>query len=208
MQCDLTFAAETKPSGNALATQGNVSTGLAKHLGVDKFAPMDDATRPDLVFVMADSDSPNVLNVIELKSPSIPLDNEHLTQLETYMAKLSAYAEVELGKSLTVHGWLIGAMPDATKTNDKQLLLLDRIKKAQPSSPWMVLGVRELLARTLETHHAVIASLQSDLNEEEEPDPGLLQSPDMTLALTDGAVEGEGVMAKVLGLPAPDPSGG
>lgn len=145
-----------------------VSTAIAKHLGVDEFAQMDDLTRPDLVFTMADSTTPHVINVVELKSPSIPLDNDHLTQLETYMAKLVNYSETELGRPLTVHGFLIGAMPDPQKPNDKQMLLLDKIKNAQPSTKWVVMGVRSLLERAYDTHLAVIKSLESDLEEDSE----------------------------------------
>lgn len=179
-----------------------VSTALAKHLEVDEFAPMDDATRPDLVFVMADSAAPHILNVVELKSPSIPLDNDHLTQLETYMAKLSAYAESELGRPLTVHGFLIGAMPDSTKPNDKQLLLLEKIKNAQPSTKWMVIGVRQLLERAMDTHLAVIAALESDLEDEEEG-AALLGGSKITLALTNGAASGGIPAGTTPALPAP-----
>lgn len=182
----------------------NVSTAIAKHLEVDEFAPMEDATRPDLVFVMADTGTPHVLNVVELKSPSIPLDNDHLTQLETYMAKLSAYAETELGRPLTVHGFLIGAMPDAKKPSDKQLLLLNRMKESHPATKWMVLGVRRLLERAQDSHHAVIEALEAELEEEPEPDPGLLEAPEMMLALTDGAVGGDVAIAAPPGLPAPN----
>lgn len=166
-----------------------VSTALAKHLGVDEFAALDDPTRPDLVFVMADSAAPHVLNVVELKSPSIPLDNDHLTQLETYMAKLSNYAETELGRPLTVHGFLIGAMPDAQKPNDKQLLLIEKIKAAQPSTKWVVMGVRQLLERAMDTHLAVIQSLETDLADEEQQEQKALAGADAPLMLTDaGAV--------------------
>src|SRR3546814_5635038 len=48
-----------------------VSTALAKHLGVDEFAAMNDLKLPDLVFVMSDAGVPNRINVIELKSPSL-----------------------------------------------------------------------------------------------------------------------------------------
>lgn len=157
-----------------------VSTALAKHLGVDAFAPMEDATRPDLVFVMADSAAPHVLNVVELKSPSIPLDNDHLTQLETYMAKLSNYAETELGRPLTVHGYLIGAMPEAQKPNDKQLLLMEKIKNAQASTKWAVLGVRQLLERAMATHLDAIRSLEADLEEPETDTPAMAIAADAT----------------------------
>jgi hypothetical protein len=148
------------------ADLGKVSTAIAKQMGIDEFAPLDDAMRPDLVFVMSDSASPHVLNVVELKSPSIPIDNDHLTQLETYMAKISNYAETELGRPLIVHGYLIGAMPDAQKLNDKQLTLMDRMKKQQQSSNWEVVGVHQLLERAMDTHLAIIQALESELTEE------------------------------------------
>lgn len=170
-----------------------VSTALAKHLAVDEFAAMEDATRPDLVFVMADSAAPHILNVVELKSPSIPLDNDHLTQLETYMAKLSNYAETELGRPLTVHGFLIGAMPDSQKPNDKQLLLLEKIKSAQPSTKWIVMGVRSLLERAMATHLAVIEALEKDLDDGDgQITPAISggQAPPLMLAKTQsGAAE-------------------
>ena len=160
-----------KPEYSRYLTSDNdltkVSTALAKHLGVDKFAAIEDATRPDLVFVMADSTTPHVLNIVELKSPSIPLDNDHLTQLETYMAKIANYAETELNRPLTVHGFLIGAMPDKQKSNDKQMLLLDKMKNAQPSAKWVVVGVRSLLERAMDTHLAAIKALESDLDDEQ-----------------------------------------
>lgn len=166
-----------------------VSSALAKHLGVDEFAPMEDDTRPDLVFVMADSDTPHVLNVVELKSPTIPLNNEHLTQLETYMAKLRQYAQNELGTPLTVHGYLIGAMPDAQKPNDKELLLLERMNGAGPDTKWMVLGVRNLLQRTMDTHLAVIKALESDMGET----PDEVAPADVS---TEVAAEGDGAASE------------
>src|SRR3546814_13455538 len=84
-----------------------VSTGLAKHLGVDEFAAMNDLKRPDLVFVMSDAGVPHRINVIELKSPSLPLTNAHLSQLEGYMAKIENYCQNELHRQVTVHGYLI-----------------------------------------------------------------------------------------------------
>ena len=128
---------------------GKVSSALAKHLHVDDFAALDDATRPDLVFVMSDSVTPHVLNVVELKSPTLPLDNDHLTQLETYMAKLEDYAQTELHKPLTVHGYLIGAMPDAARMTDGQMLLMRKIRGAGPDTKWLVMGVRQLLERAM-----------------------------------------------------------
>lgn len=167
-----------------------VASALAKHLGVDAFAPFTpegeepDATRPDLVFVMADSASPHVINVVELKSPSIPLTMDHLNQLKTYMLKLKRYVQQELKRAVTVHGYLIGAYPAPDTKNDDELLLLDEIERAGPESDWMVLGVRSLLERANQIHGDAIDALKSDLDEPDAPDdkPAALPLPSLALA--------------------------
>lgn len=73
-------------------------------------------------------------------------------------------------QTATVHGYLIGAMPDAQKPNDKQLLLMEKIKNAQSSTKWAVLGVRQLLERAMATHLDAIRSLEADLEEDPETD--------------------------------------
>lgn len=153
---------------------GKVASDLAKHLGVDAHAPeLEDNTRPDLVFIMSDTAAPHILTVVELKSPSFPLNNDHLTQLETYMGKLEDYAQQELHRSLTVHGYLIGAMPDPKTVNDSERLLLKKIEKAGPNSSWVVLGVRGLLERAQATHASVIEALEDDIEAEDAGDePG------------------------------------
>ncbi len=153
---------------------GKVASDLAKYLGVDAHAPeLEDVTRPDLVFIMSDTAAPHILTVVELKSPSLPLNNDHLTQLETYMGKLEDYAQQELHRSLTVHGYLIGAMPDPKTTNNSERLLLKKIEKSGPSSSWVVLGVRGLLERAQATHQSVIDALKSDIEAEDAGDePG------------------------------------
>jgi hypothetical protein len=151
---------------------GNVAADLAKHLGVDAFAPLEDPTRPDLTFLLSDSAAPHVLTIVELKSPSLPLKMEHLTQLKMYMSKLEMYAQNELHRSITVHGYLIGAMPDPKTTNDDERLLLHEIQKSGPNANWVVLGVRALLERAQASHLSVIEALESDLaaiDEGEEP---------------------------------------
>ena len=100
---------------------GKVSSAIAAHLGIDDHVEaMDDQKRPDLVFVMTDTGTPNHINIVELKSPSLPLTNAHLTQLEGYMAKVSRYCTMELSREVQVHGYLIGAMPDDKTTADKR----------------------------------------------------------------------------------------
>jgi hypothetical protein len=141
----------------------NVSVAIAKHLGVDNTSKLDDATRPDLVFVLSDTSMPHRISVVELKSPSLPLNNDHLSQLETYMAKIEGYCLHQLQRQVTVHGYLIGAVPKENTTVDKELLLRTKIQKTGPDTPWMVIGVRALLERAQATHQSVIDALDKDI---------------------------------------------
>lgn len=142
---------------------GTVSTAIAKHLGVDGAATLNDKTRPDLVFVLSDATKPHLVSVVELKSPSLPLHNDHLTQLETYMTKIESYCLHQLGRQVTVHGYLIGAIPKEDTVNDGEILLRSKIAKAGPDTPWMVIGVRALLERAQVTHQSVIEALDKDI---------------------------------------------
>lgn len=144
-----------------------VSTAIAVHLKVDQhIKAMDDATRPDLVFVMSDAGAPHQVNIIELKSPSLPLKNAHLTQLEGYIAKVESYCTMELRRQVHVQGYLIGAMPDDKTTADDELLLLNRMRKAGPDTQWKVVGLRLLLEHAQAAHASVIDSLKKDIEAE------------------------------------------
>lgn len=151
----------------------HVSTAIAAHLKVDEqIEKLDDDTRPDLVFVMSDSGAPHRINVVELKSPSLPLTNDHLTQLEGYISKVERYCTMELHRQVHVQGYLIGSMPDDKTAVDKELLLLDRMRKAGPDTQWKVIGLRLLLEHAQTAHASVIESLQKDI------DAGLAEDPD------------------------------
>lgn len=141
----------------------NVAAALAKHLGVEDAAGLDDPKRPDLVFVLSDSAMPHHVSIVELKSPSLPLCNTHLTQLKGYMAKVERYCQVELGRPVTVHGHLIGAMPEPDTQNEDQLLLLSEMRKAGPEAQWVVMGVRALLERAQAANAATIGALEKDV---------------------------------------------
>lgn len=154
---------------------GKVSTAIAVHLKIDEHAvAMDDITRPDLVFVMSDAGAPHQINIIELKSPSLPLKNVHLTQLEGYIAKVESYCTMELRRQVHVQGYLIGAMPDDKTTADDELLLLSRMRKAGPDTQWKVVGLRLLLEQAQAAHASVIESLKKDI----EADLATEDSPD------------------------------
>ena len=166
---------------------GRVSTAIAAHLKVDRHVQaMDDATRPDLVFVMSDAGAPHQINIIELKSPSLPLKNAHLTQLEGYIAKVESYCTMELRRQVHVQGYLIGAMPDDKTTVDDELLLLNRMRKAGPDTQWKVVGLRLLLEQAQAAHASVIDSLKKDI------EAGLATEDDLPEAPPEDEQDGAG----------------
>jgi hypothetical protein len=147
---------------------------IASILQVDTFAPIlnsdgsMDKERPDLVFLMSDSASPHVFTIVELKSPSLPLEYDHLTQLKKYIGKVETFIEIELKKPATVNGYLIGAMPDidSKKRSEEQNLLLNEMKKREPSAEWEVIGLEELLTRAQAIHSDAILALEKHLEED------------------------------------------
>jgi hypothetical protein len=146
---------------------------LAKELGVDEHAPVyenaekkkRDQTRPDLVFLLGDVPSrPGTVFVVELKSPNIPLEIDHLAQLTRYMRKVEEWLGAEYkvhGYAPRVRGVLIGAMPAADTKADGCRDLLDRINKSGATEAWEVIGLRELVERTSAVHREMIAALEA-----------------------------------------------
>lgn len=151
---------------------GKLATKLANHLGVDRFAgPLRDGKpdrrRPDLVFVMGDSASPHVITIVELKSPSLPLQFDHLTQLKEYMNKVEEFLESELSShQFVVTGYLIGAMPEMKTQAEGERMLLREIKKRGIGESWEVIGIRQLIERSRATHMAAINTLEDELEED------------------------------------------
>lgn len=155
---------------------GKLASKLAEYLKVDAFTPPDkegrpDKTRPDLVFLMGDSVSPHVVTIVELKSPSLPLEHDHLNQLKGYMRKVEEFLETELHqRHCVVTGYLIGAMPDPQSTAEGCRDLMYEIKKRGSGETWEVIGIRELIARARATHMAAIETLEKELESEADQD--------------------------------------
>ncbi|MCC6914901.1 MAG: ATP-binding protein [Rhodospirillaceae bacterium] len=155
------------------ADLGKVASQLAKSLKVDSFVPTagkkkssDD--RPDLVFFMTDSESPNVVNVVELKSPTLPLDADHLSQLEGYMMSVEDWLRQHLQDETTkVHGFLIGAMPHGRSISKESKKLQYRISNEGPQAKWQVLGIRQVLANTFKVHLDAVKALEKELGEDD-----------------------------------------
>ncbi len=151
---------------------------LAKLLKVDHFhtlvdeAGKKDLDRPDLVFVMSDTASPHVVTIVEFKSPTIPLTSTHLGQLKSYMRRVEEFIENELKQKVTVHGYLIGAMPAPdTKAAGERDLLYAIKNEWTAQTAWEVLGLEHLLQRAQTIHSDAIDAFERELNENEVENP-------------------------------------
>lgn len=162
-----------------------VVTVLAKELGVDSFAApaadedKKDKTRPDLVFLLGNASQADRILIVELKSPNLPLEAAHLTQLKGYIRKVRAWLRTEHGghpRPHVVEGLLIGAMPAHDTKADGPSDLLYEIENRGPSAEWEVVGLRELLARTEAVHRDLIATLVKEVPDEPPADAADVKS--------------------------------
>lgn len=141
---------------------------LAKELQVDHFAedsPKKADLRPDLVFLMND---PNFyeLVIVELKSPTIPLEIGHLTQLMGYIADAEAWIKRKFDHDVRVTGYLIGTREKPEKRTRDAITLENQIAKAGPTTEWKVFDLRELLRNTEGAHADMIKAIENDLGED------------------------------------------
>ena len=117
-----------------------------------------DDDRPDLVFLISSTEYHNIV-IVELKSPALPLNNNHLIQLEKYIMKTKAYIKQELPRiDSKVTGYLIGSMPDINTTNDDEKLLIDRMKSHRDCE---VLSLQDLVERAKISHIQTLEVLEN-----------------------------------------------
>ena len=108
--------------------------------------------RPDLVFITSDLPEPNVVTVVELKTPNYPLRKEHFGQLESYCFRVSQWLKAKYpGRTIVVKGILIGDLDHKT-TATSVLMLNDMALRQGPDSPILVLSLRQLLERAKKIH--------------------------------------------------------
>ncbi len=140
---------------------GDVCRTLNQHLDIDrdisseeieKAKKNEDHTRPDLVFMLADQATPDRITIVELKSPGIELNNNHLTQLEEYMFKTEEYLASKLGKNIDVQGYLIGTKPKADSTATAKRHLLSKIAAITPNTKYKIIDILELISTAKQIH--------------------------------------------------------
>lgn len=151
-----------------------LSSKIAQYLEVDEFTPpqaegKDDQTRPDLVFLMTDSGAMSVITIVELKSPSLPLEWQHLDQLKEYMRKVEEFIHQEMqSRQMTVQGILIGAMPDPNSTALGAKRLRHEMSKRGINEQWEVVGIRQLIDSAMTIHQEAIDALEKDLEADDD----------------------------------------
>ncbi len=126
--------------------------------------------RPDLVFVAGPAHSAlGGVVVVELKSPSIPLTDEHLQQLEHYVNRVEDWLTNELKvKAPPVKGYLIGKRGEAKSQATGVYNLRKREEKAGPETMWVVKDMEQLLDEAKQIHLEEIKALEKYLEEEDE----------------------------------------
>lgn len=149
---------------------GHVADMLSMQLRIDSHAAAnavaDPNKRPDLVFVLVEGNEPQSVVVIEFKSPNIPLDIDHFTQLQGYLAQVRRIVGSEFQKQCTLKGFLIGAMPAHDTKAEKQVTLLDGLANKRDAEI-EVLGLRAMLSKAQKTHIDIIEALERDEEAEE-----------------------------------------
>lgn len=156
-------------------TMGTVAKELSKVLGIDEAALSVDKTkslRPDLVFVAVNPSNPTHVTVVELKSPNVPLELDHLNQLKGYIMDVEGYLSANYGDNHHVSGYLIGNPPAYDSKARGAKLLFDEIKKSGANPQWEVISIPELLKRARIVHQDAIKALETEeLVEEEAAEP-------------------------------------
>ena len=164
---------------------------VARALDLDTFAKVvdedkDDATRPDLTFLMSDPSyaGPYVINVVELKSPSLALKMAHYDQLATYVFQIEEWCKAEVSHKVSVRGFLIGAMPAHNATAVDQKRLLQAYEQQGAASSIRIVGLHELINDAWHIHLEAIKVLEQqekDEAEDTEEDPPLLTLSDLEI---------------------------
>ena len=152
--------------GNYLTSDekmGDVARKLNKKLRIDDQAGTNAIERPDLVFLTINAASPDEVMIVELKSPNVELNTDHLTQLEGYIAEVEAVLQQDYqGRQIRVAGHLIGNMARPDSQSTKAKTLASRIAKSGPSEQWEVISIPELLKRARSTHLQIIDAIEAE----------------------------------------------
>ncbi len=168
-----------KPEYNNYLTSddnmGEVARKLTAKLEIDYDAKNVDKAkdkRPDLVFVAVNPDTPTTISVVELKSPNVPLTNEHLSQLKGYMMDIDAVVQNDYQGQANITGHLIGNLPRPDTQSRDGKLLLKEMKDAGTGAKWEVITLPLLLDRARKVHQSVIEAIEAEEREQADGEDG------------------------------------
>jgi len=122
---------------------------------LNETAPLATNERPDLTFLLSNQALKRLI-IVELKAPNTPLHNDHLNQLQGYMARAEEFlaAHADAGQT-KVEGLLIGSRATDSKAEKVKLLDYHIKKNMGPTSPWRVFDILEVLQRTRDAHSEI-----------------------------------------------------
>lgn len=119
--------------------------------------------RPDLVFAAIDREQPTNVTIVELKSPNVPLEMDHLSQLKGYMYEVEETLQQDYpGHQVRVRGHLIGNHAPPKSTASGPRLLRQEIERSGAAENWEVITVPALLERARQAHMQVIHALEQE----------------------------------------------
>lgn len=119
--------------------------------------------RPDLVFAAIDREQPTNVTIVELKSPNVPLEMDHLSQLKGYMYEVEETLQQDYpSHQVRVRGHLIGNHAPAKTTASGPRLLRQEIERSGASENWEVITLPALLERARQAHMQVIQALEEE----------------------------------------------
>lgn len=152
---------------------GDVCKTLNQKLGIDsvvdpKTIKEDDTKRPDLVFLAINATSPDIVVIVELKSPGIEMNNDHITQLKGYQLQVEEYLREKLNKEVKTQGFLIGTIPDSKTTSMKKKLLLNVIKESSLNDNYQIIDILTLITTAKDIHASGIRALEAEEKQLEE----------------------------------------
>jgi hypothetical protein len=177
---------------------------LSKELKVDSYAGTapDPDKRPDLVFLLQDSIEVHTLVIVEIKSPNIPLNQDHSSQLVRYIEQAKVIAKAEVSREIRVRGYLIGSMPDAMTKNPAELVILSQYAEKRANEAYEILTLRDMLERAWTIHIEGINVLEAAEDEDAAVQAQLI------VAAPQAAIAAAAVPAAAPAAPAPAPGPG
>ncbi|MDG3006622.1 ATP-binding protein [Paludisphaera mucosa] len=128
---------------------------LAQDLKIGSYADPEDKKEPDLVFLLG-NESLHKIVIVELKASNVPLEADHLVQLEYYMTRTQEWLDEHNRAAYTVFGHLIGTKPTPNSRAYGAVGLRGRISNAGPDTRWKVRDFLDVLNDTQSAHQDML----------------------------------------------------